>query len=175
MNTAQVHWFTNRHYDEPLVAIWPSAHDPLDAIIKFATHGQGTHAAFLRADGETIVENFLPRVRERAFLPKERGKVELYRIAGSTPDDWAALEHWFDGQLRNPPPYSVLDLFRYALDLPPRPGAACFCSRWVLRGIRECLPACKQPLARLHYPDWASPRDLRISPLLIRRRNECHA
>jgi hypothetical protein len=38
----------------------------------------------------------------------------------------------------------------------------------VLRGLRLNLPAAKQPLVRLQYQDFASPRDLRISPLLIR-------
>ena len=170
MTTAQVHWFDQRHLGEPLVAIWPRAHDPLDGAIKFLTHGRGTHAAFLRGDGKTIAENFYPEVRERAFRPGERGRVELYRMAGSTPEDWSRLELWIERELMHPVPYSVADLLRYAVNLPPRSGGGCFCSMWVLRGIRTSLPACKQPLARLPYPDWASPRDLRMSPLLIRQR-----
>jgi len=164
----QVHYFRQPQPNEVLVAIWTKGHDPMDSAIKFLTRGRGTHAAFIRASGN-IIENFYPRVRERGWNPGERSKVEEYRIAGSTPDDWNALEMWFDEQLRNPPPYSIADLFRYAINLPPRAGAACFCSGWVLRGIRLNLSPCKQPLARLPYPDWASPRDLRISPLLIRR------
>jgi hypothetical protein len=167
MTTGQVHYFNAPAPEEVLVGIWTCGHDPMDSSIKFLTRGRGTHAAFIRGNGN-IIENFYPRVRERGWNPGERVAVEEYRIAGSTPDDWSALEMWFDNQLKNPPPYSIEDLFRYAVNLPPRSGAACFCSMWVLRGIRLNLAACKQPLARLEYPDWASPRDLRISPLLIR-------
>jgi hypothetical protein len=174
MTTAQVHYFDRPQADEVLVAIWMRGHDLLDSSIKFLTHGHGTHAAFIRGNGN-IIENFYPRVRERGWSPGERAGVEEYRIAGSTPDDWALLEDWFDQQLKTPPPYSIPDLLRYAVNLPPRPGAACFCSMWVLRGLRLCLPACKQPLARLDYPDWASPRDLRISPLLVRKRKSSSA
>jgi len=163
------HHFHDPYPDEVLIGIWARGHDPLDSAIKLFQHGRGTHAGFIRGNG-MIVENFLPCVRERQWQPGERATVEEYRIAGSTPDDWWQLERWFDEQLRNPPPYSVLDLFRYAITLPPRPGASCFCSMWVLRGLRLNLSPCKQPLARLEYPDWASPRDLRISPLLIKRR-----
>lgn len=168
MKSRDPHFFHGPPHDgEVLVAIWARGHDPLDSLIKLFTHGRGTHAAFIRGNGN-IIENFVPRVRERGWNKGERRKVELYRIAGSTPWDWQRLEEWFDSQLKNPPAYSILDLFRYALNLPPRPDAACFCSAWVLRGIRLNLPACKQPLVRLPYQDWASPRDLRISPLLIR-------
>ena len=169
MTTAQCHYFTEPQPGEVLVAIWPKGHDDLASAIRGITHGRGVHAAFVRASGN-IIENFYPRVRERGWNPGERGLVELYRMAGSTPDDWARLESWFSEQLSNPPPYSIGDLFRYAFNMKPKPGPACFCSMFVLRGIRLCLPACKQPLARLEYPDWASPRDLRISPLLIRLR-----
>ena len=168
MTTRQVHYFDQPHQDEVLVAIWTKGHDPLDSSIKFLTRGRGTHAGFIRGNGN-IINNFYPRVNERGWNPGERDGVEEYRIAGSTPDDWWQLERWFDNQLRNPPPYSIADLFRYAVNLPPLPGAVCFCSMWVLRGIRLNLSPCKQPLARLEYPDYASPRDLRISPLLIRR------
>jgi hypothetical protein len=169
MTTAQVHYFDRPQADEVLIGIWTHGHDALDSLIKLCTHGRGTHAAFIRGNGN-VIENFYPRVRERGWHAGERRTVEEYRIAGSTPEDWLALENWFDGQLKNPPPYSVEDLLRYAVNLPPRPGASCFCSGWVLRGVRLNLSSCKQPLARLDYPDYASPRDLRISPLLVRKR-----
>lgn len=169
MTTEQVHFFDQPQPGEVLIGIWAKGHDPLDSAIKLLTRGRGTHAAFIRASGN-IIENFYPRVHERGWNPGERATVEEYRIAGSTPADWAALEKWFAHQLKNPPPYSVADLFRYAVNLPPRPGAACFCSMWVLRGIRLTLSACKQPLVRLEYPDYAPPTALRSSPLLIKRR-----
>lgn len=152
---------------EVLIAIWPSAHDPLDGLIKFFTRGKGTHAAFVRGNNR-IVENFYPHVHERQWKAGESLKVELYRIEGMTPADFDRLERWFDHELKNPPPYSIVDLFRYALDLQPRRGQGCFCSQFVLRGLRQCLAPSKQPLVRLQYQDFASPRDLRISPRLIR-------
>ena len=168
MTSAQVHYFKHPAPDEVLVGIWTGGHDALDSAIKLLTRGRGTHAGFIRGNGN-IINNFYPSVNERGWNPGERAKVEEYRIAGSTPDDWWQLERFFEDELRNPPPYSIADLFRYAVNLPPLPGAACFCSMWVLRAIRLNMSPCKQPLARLEWPDWASPRDLRISPLLIRR------
>ncbi len=165
----EVHYFDHPHADEVLIGIWPKGHDAMAFAIRGLTHGYGEHACFIRGNG-LIVENFWPHVRERQWQPWEHKQVELYRIAGSTPDDWWNLEKWFDEQLRNPPEYSVVDLFRYAVNLPPVHGSSCFCSMWVLRGLRLNLSPCKQPLARLPYQDWASPRDLRISPLLIKQR-----
>ena len=97
----------SQYFDEPapgevLVAIWTKGHDPMDSAIKFLTRGRGTHAAFIRASGR-VIENFYPRVRDRDWRPGERRGVEEYRIADSTPDDWAALEDWFSRQLRHPP------------------------------------------------------------------------
>lgn len=169
MTDRQCHEFTEMRDGEVLVAIWARGHDWMDWAIRLITHGRGTHAAFVRASGN-IVENFYPRVRERGWNKGERGKVELYRIAGSTPDDWRKLEEWFAHELAHPAPYSIADLFRFWLGLPPNPDKACFCSAWVLRGIRLNLSPCKRPLVRLPWEDWASPRDLRISPLLIRLR-----
>lgn len=152
---------------EVLIAIWPYAHDPMDAAIKFLTRGNGTHAAFIRGNGK-IAENFWPHVHERGWKPGEAKKVELYRIQDSQPADWERFERWIDSELRHPAPYSIPDLFRYAINRPPAPGRQCFCSQWVLRGCRICLPYNRQPLVRLEYQDFASPRDLRISPRLIR-------
>lgn len=151
---------------EVLIAIWPSAHDPMDGAIKFLTRGRGTHASFVRGN-DKIIENFYPRVRERSWLPSEEQKVELYRIAGSGPHDWHNLEKWFDRQLEHPVAYSIRDLFRYALDMAPVKGRSCFCSQWVLRGCRLNLQAAQQPLARLRYEDFAPPSQLRSSPRLL--------
>jgi hypothetical protein len=167
--TAEAHTFDFPWPGEVLIAIWARGHDPMDSVIKWLTRGKGTHAAFIRGNGR-VVENFYPRVRERVWQPGERARVEEYRLVGSTPQEWAMLEGWFEAQLRHPPRYSIVDLFRYAVNLPPRPGAACFCSMWVLRGLRVNLAVDRQPLARLAYLDYASPRDLRLSPLLWRRR-----
>ena len=148
------------------IGIWTGGHDLTDAGISFLTHGKGTHAAFIRGNGR-IAENFYPRVRERDFEPGERERVEVYYISGTGPADWARLEKWIDHELAHPRPYSIVDLFRYALNLPPHPGRGGFCSMWVLRGCRLNLGWRQQPLVRLRYPDYGSPRDIRMSPLLV--------
>jgi len=150
------------------IAIWARGHDRLDCLIRFLTHGRGSHAAFVRGSGK-IVENFYPAVRERSFKAGERRNVELYTIAGINSAESARLERWFDAELgkRKPMAYSIRNLFRYAINWPPLKGNQSFCSSFVLRGLRECLPPGKQPLVRLEHVDYASPRDLRISPVLI--------
>jgi hypothetical protein len=151
---------------EVFIAIWPKAHDVMSCEIKFLTRGYGTHAAFVRPSG-MIAENFYPHVRERAFRFGERKIVEVYHLAGTTSDDWATLDEWIRRELLNPPEYSVEDLFRYALNMPPRHSKACFCSQWVMRGCRECLAPNKLPVVRTEYQDFVSPTQLRSSPLLI--------
>lgn len=151
---------------EVFIAIWPKGHDPMAFAIRTLTRGYGSHAAFVRGNGK-IAENFYPHVRERDWQTGERNKVEVYRIKAITAAECATLEKWISKQLKRPPKYSILDLLRYAINLPPKRGSECFCSQWVLRGLRECLPENKQPLARLEYQDFASPRDMRLSPLLI--------
>jgi hypothetical protein len=145
------------------------AHDPLDFGIKFCTHATVGHALFVRGNGK-IAENFFPHVHERDWNPGELAKTEIYSIQDSTPADWARLERWIDWELLNQKKisYSILDLFRYAFNMPPAKGEGCFCSQWVLRGIRMNLADSKQPLVRLEYQDFGSPMTLRISPRLIR-------
>ena len=75
MTTGQVHYFSQPQPNEVLVAIWTKGHDPMDSAIKFLTRGRGTHAAFVRGNGN-IIENFYPHVRERGWSPGERSKVE---------------------------------------------------------------------------------------------------
>ena len=147
-----------------LIGIWVKGHDPLDSTIKFLTRGNGTHAGFRRGNGK-IVENFFPRVHERDLNPGE--VVSWFRIKGATEADYVKLEAWFDEELKNPPSYSIRDLFRYAVNLPPVEGRSCFCSMWVLRGIRLNLGPDLQPLVRLEYNDYAPPTSLYTSPILI--------
>lgn len=143
------------------IAIWISDHDPIGRAIRFLTHGTGTHAAFVR-NGK-IVENFYPHVRERAFKPGELGQVEIYEIDNSTPARLLALSDWLDKQLAKPKSYSILDLFRYAVNWPPLRGNRGFCSMFVLEGVLNCVCTI---LCRLPYKYYGSPRDIRISPYL---------
>jgi hypothetical protein len=147
------------------IAIWPIAHDPLDAGIKLITHGTGGHASFVRGNGK-IAENFWPHVHERLWKPGESRVVRVFRIEGLTPEGSAKLEVWIDKELAHPAPYSIKDLLRYAVDMPPAKGRGCFCSQWVLRGLRETQPAEIQPLVRLQYQDFGSPTQLLNSPRL---------
>ncbi|MDE2105575.1 MAG: hypothetical protein KGL39_50580 [Patescibacteria group bacterium] len=151
--------------------IWPekAGHDDLGPVIKFLTRGDGTHAAFLRSNG-LIAENFYPHVRQREWKPGEPGVVEAYRLRGMTEEGSAKLEAWIDRELKLSIPYSIADLFRYALNLPPIVGRGCFCSQWVLRGIKTTQPESIQPLVRLEYDCFASPTMLRSSPALVRVR-----
>ena len=151
---------------EVCIAIWTRGHDWMDGIIRWRTSGRGTHAAFVVDD--TIYENFWPRVRRRYWRAGEKEKVELYRLQDSTPADWHRLIRWMETELKNPPSYSIRDLFRFMMNIRPVRGRACFCSMWVLRGIRLCYPPKLQPLTRLQYEDYAAPATLRMSPRLVR-------
>jgi hypothetical protein len=148
------------------VLIWTGAHDPLDATIKFLTHGRGTHAAFLRSDGVTIHEAFYPRVRDRLVTPEDKLSAEVYDVYELWQSRIDDLERLFDRHLRDGIEYSIMDLFRYALNRPSKDEKHTFCSRYVLYCLKQVMPHC-MPLVRIPNRDWASPRDLRISPRLI--------
>lgn len=142
----------------------------MDYAIKFLTHGKGCHAAFLRSDNVTIHEAFYPRVRDRKLLPSDMRSVECYRLDGLSVDDHARFERLFDANLKLRIEYSILDLFRYAFNRPSRDEHHTFCSRYVMHCLQAVLHGHQMPLVRLPYRDWASPRDLRLSPLLLRCR-----
>jgi hypothetical protein len=148
------------------ILIWPGHHDALDFAIKLCTHGRGCHAAFLRSDHITIHEAFYPEVRDRVVLPADRRLAEAYALEGVTPLEHEAFERLFDANLRRHIRYSVADLFRYAVNLPSRDEHHTFCSRYVLNCLHAILPDTAMPLVRIPTHDWASPRDLRISPRL---------
>jgi hypothetical protein len=152
------------------ILIWPGHHDPLDGIIKCLTHGRGSHAAFLRDDERTIHEAFWPEVRDRPLTPADRRWVEVYSLTGVTRTEHREFEHLFDAHLRQHIRYSIADLFRYALNLPSRDEHHTFCSRYVLHCLRAILADTRMPLLRIPDGDWASPRDLRISPRLRLRK-----
>ena len=149
------------------ILIWTGHHDPLDAAIKFLTHGRGSHAAFLRYDGVTVHEAFYPKVRDRKLTALDKKNAEAFSLSGLRHHHHAMFEHLFDSNLKQNIRYSFADLFRYALNLPCRDERHTFCSRYVLHCCNAILPPELMPLVRLPFKDWASPRDLRISPRLI--------
>lgn len=148
------------------ILIWTGYHDPLDALIKFCTHGNGSHAAFLRADGVTVHEAFWPRVRDRMLTAKDKANATAFEIERVTGRQQAAFERLFDSNLRRDIRYSVMDLVRFAVNLPSRDEFHTFCSRYVMHCCRAVLHERQMPLVRLPDGDWASPRDLMISPSL---------
>ena len=145
----------------------------MDGAIKFLTHGRGTHAAFLRAarssgsNRMTVHEAFWPRVRDRALTDEDRKNARAFELEGITHRQTLAFERLFDANLRRGIEYSVADLFRFALNIPSRDESHTFCSRYVLHCCHEILHECQMPLVRIPDGDWASPRDLLISPRLI--------
>lgn len=148
------------------ILIWPGSHDRFDFLIKLCTHGKGAHAAFLRSDEVTIHEAFWPAVRDRSLRPHDRRVAEVYALESVGGHQHAAFERLFDANLRRQIKYSVLDLFRYAFNCPNRDESRTFCSRYVMHCLGLVLHPLQLPLRRLPDKDWASPRDLRISPKL---------
>ena len=148
------------------ILIWTGHHGTLDAAIKLLTHGKGSHAAFLREDGQTVHEAFWPRVRDRRLTFQDRQNAQCFDLAGVTDKHHRMFERLFDANLKCGIKYSVLDLVRFALNRPCRDEAHTFCSRYVMHCCHAVLPEALMPLVRLPDGDWASPRDLRISPRL---------
>ena len=148
------------------ILIWPGHHDAMDALIKAFTHGRGSHAAFLREDNRTIHEAFMPELRDRIVMPHDRRVAEVYELEGVSDHQHKQFERLFDYNLRRRIKYSIVDLFRYAINRPCRDEHHTFCSRYVLFCLHAILEDQQMPLVRLPDRDWASPQDLRISPRL---------
>lgn len=149
------------------ILIYTGYHSLLDGAIKLLTHGPASHAAFLRSDGQTIHEAFWPRLRDRPVTTDDTSNATAFRIEGLTDLQEAEFEHLFDSNLRLGIKYSVEDLFRFAANWPSRDEHHTFCSRYVLNCCHAILQDSQMPLVRIPYADWASPRDLFISPRLI--------
>jgi hypothetical protein len=150
------------------VIIW--THHPDDLLgkaIDALTHGDAQHAAFLRADGETLVEAYWPQVRQRVLLDAEKPFIRTFKIRGLTPEQETAIEALLDKTLLAPPKYSGEDLLRFLFNAPNVDEAHTFCSRFVLHVLEEILPPELWVLQRLPDDDWGSPRDLLISPALV--------
>ena len=141
--------------------------DLLGEPIQFLTHGPVTHAGFLRADGVTVHENYLPQVRNRPLLATEKPGVRAFTIEGMTPDLAAAFERYFD--LAAVPQtslnYSIANLFGYLLNRPVTNEAdGLDCSAYVNQTVRRLAPSLA---LTARCDDWqVSPRDLLISPRL---------
>jgi len=125
--------------------------------------------------GMEVHESFYPCVRTRPFTLEDLAVVEIYDVEGVTPEQHEHFERLFsqhDG-FRHQIRYSIGDLFRYAFNCPAREATdrseelhGMFCSRYAMFCFRKVLSGAQLPLVRLPARDWASPRDLRISPRL---------
>ena len=148
------------------VLIWPGHHDWMDGLIKFFSHGRGSHVAFLRCDGVTVHEAFYPRVRDRRLSEEDKRLAEVYEVEGITQAQELALEHLWNHNLTLGIEYSFLDCARFALNMPSKDERHTMCSRYAMHCLHAVLPYPRMPLLRVPYGDWVSPRDLRMSPRL---------
>jgi len=146
--------------------IW--THHPGDLLgeaIDFLTHGDAQHFGFLRSDGITVHEAYLPKVRDRALLDSEKPLVRKFRLDGMTPELDAAFEAYFDKQVKAGIEYSIADLFRYQLNINFPSDKQTICSTYGMNCIWMVAPRLL-PLVRC-LPDQVSPRDHLISPRWI--------
>jgi hypothetical protein len=90
----------------------------------------------------------------------------IYEIEGVTKKQSREFEKLFDRNIEVGIEYSIIDLFRFALNIPNKDEKHTFCSRYILSCCSKILEEDQMPLVRLKYKNWASPRDLRISPKL---------
>ncbi len=155
-------------FPQPLILLW-TVHpgDLLGEPIQFLTHGPVTHAGFLRSDGVTVHENYLPQVRNRPLLPAEKPGVRVFQMEGMTPEIAAKFERYFAlaAEPQTALHYSIANLFEYLANRPPASEAdGLDCSAYVNQTVRRLAPALA-PTVRCE--DWqVSPRDLLISPRL---------
>ena len=138
--------------------------DILGEAIQFATHGPAQHAGFLRGNG-LVHEAYFPQVRDRALTEQEKPFVQVFSLAGITPEQEAKFERWFDASIKLQTQYSIADLFRFAFNIPFPDEQHTICSRYVYRCCQAILPDWLWPLVRTN-DDQVSPRDLYISPFL---------
>lgn len=153
---------------QPLICLW-TVHpgDLLGEPIEFLTHGSFSHAGFLRRDGVTINECYLPIVRQRLITDAEKPLVRLFMLDGM--DDALAdkFERYFDLTVmpQFAESYSVQGLFGYVLNVTPPDEQSVFCSEYVMQSCRK-LCSDKIPLVRVN--DFqVSPVSLSWSPRLI--------
>lgn len=151
---------------QPLIAIWTQhPHDLLGAAIDFVTHGDAQHAGFLRSDGVTIHECYLPKVRNRPVLADEKQYIRLFQLEGMTEEAADKLETFFDLSAElAASSYSIAGLFGYLFNVVPPNENSVFCSQYVMQTLRRRTPDL-MPLLRCNNYQ-VSPRDLLISPRL---------
>jgi hypothetical protein len=142
--------------------IWTShPGDLLGEAIDFVTHGNAQHFGFLRADGRTVHELYLPQVRDRILDDKEKPLIRKFRLrdAGDFEDEFEAL---FDANLAAGIKYSVPDLFKILFNVPFPTDKSGVCSTYGLHCIRQ---VCENLSPLVRCADYqVSPRDHLISP-----------
>lgn len=154
-------------FPQPLILLW-SKHpgDLLGNAITFLTHGPAQHAGWLRSDGQTIHEAYLPTVRERPLRPEEKPGIRFFTLEGMTPELAAKFERFFDlaADPKFVEDYTVKGLFGFLFNVPPPDESSVFCSEYIMQTIRKLAP---ELLPLVRCDDFqVSPRDLLISPRL---------
>lgn len=151
-------------FKQPLLLLWKiHPGDLLGEPIKFFTHGEVTHAGFLRADGKTVHENYLPHVRNRPILEAEKSGVRVFLIDGMTVERAAKFERYFDlaAQPQTALSYSIANLFDYALNRPVDSEAnGIDCSAYANQTVKRLAPELALTMRCEDYQ--VSPRDLLI-------------
>lgn len=151
----------------PKLLLWKEhPGDLLGETIEVLTHGRWSHFGFQRLNGK-VHELYLPRVRDRDLLESEKPLIDVFSIRGITPEQEAKFEKAFDTCLAAGIEYSVTDLFRYMMNIPPPNDVASYCSRYGLYLCHIVLPFEMWPLVRVEGGDDASPVEMGHSPILI--------
>lgn len=130
-------------FAQPLIALW-RVHpgDLLGEPIQFLTHGPITHAGWLRSDGKTIWEAYVPKIRCRPLADVEKAGIELFSLVGMTPTLATRFERYFDITTDgiSTEEYSIKGLFGYALNIVPADEQHVFCSEAVMQSVRKLAP-----------------------------------
>jgi hypothetical protein len=143
--------------------LWINQPGQVDSgAIAFLTHGNVTHAGFLRGSGK-VHELSPPGVHDRDLLDSERLYVHAFSLDGMTDEMAAQLERLFDLNIEAGIKYSYFDLLRYEFNIAQDGDQQSYCSRYVMHCLGMCR--CPLPLARCTQ-DQVTPWDLWRSPIL---------
>ena len=91
-------------------------HDPLCFAIKAATRAGYTHAALGEVNRDRpleIAEAFYPEIRRRELSVSELAGIDVFAIAGITPEQEAKVLAFVDAAIAHHEKYSIANLFRF--------------------------------------------------------------
>ncbi len=150
-------------------------HDPLCFAIKAATRAGYTHAAFGGVNPDKpleIAEAFYPEIRRRELSASELPGIDVFDVAGITPEQEAKVLAFIDTAIAHHEKYSIANLFRFLAPVRALIGEArddgtgrdpVFCSQFVF----DALLSAGIWLLNAHSYEVA-PAQLAWSPFLLR-------